>query len=141
MTEFTLWDILRNLLLATRWTIVLSLVSFVGGGKPGRHGDAEDRADGDQLDRDADALQEDRVIFQQPEKIELVGQVSAPPHRMKWRCRPALRQDGASDQRSAGMSSPSHFWAMAFSEPSVFASAMIAFTFSTSAGSFLLRPI
>jgi len=31
MSEFTLWDILRNLLLATRWTIVLSLVSFVGG--------------------------------------------------------------------------------------------------------------
>lgn len=32
MTEFSFWDILRNLLLATRWTIVLSLVSFVGGG-------------------------------------------------------------------------------------------------------------
>lgn len=32
MTEFTTWDILRNLLLATRWTIVLSLVSFAGGG-------------------------------------------------------------------------------------------------------------
>ncbi|HEV2899319.1 MAG TPA: amino acid ABC transporter permease [Pseudaminobacter sp.] len=32
MVEFTLWDILRNLLLATRWTIALSLVSFVGGG-------------------------------------------------------------------------------------------------------------
>ncbi|KQZ15010.1 MULTISPECIES: amino acid ABC transporter permease [unclassified Mesorhizobium] len=32
MTEFTTWDILRNLLLATRWTLVLSLVSFVGGG-------------------------------------------------------------------------------------------------------------
>ncbi|RWM24648.1 amino acid ABC transporter permease [Mesorhizobium sp.] len=31
MTEFTLWDILRNLLLATRWTVLLSLVSFVGG--------------------------------------------------------------------------------------------------------------
>lgn len=31
MIEFTLWDILRNLLLATRWTIVLSLVSFAGG--------------------------------------------------------------------------------------------------------------
>jgi polar amino acid transport system permease protein len=31
MTEFSLWDILRNLLLATRWTIVLSLVSFIGG--------------------------------------------------------------------------------------------------------------
>jgi polar amino acid transport system permease protein len=32
MIEFTFWDILRNLLLATRWTILLSLVSFVGGG-------------------------------------------------------------------------------------------------------------
>ncbi len=32
MTEFTTWDILRNLLLAARWTLVLSLVSFVGGG-------------------------------------------------------------------------------------------------------------
>ncbi|WP_137130165.1 amino acid ABC transporter permease [Rhizobium sp. FY34] len=35
MIEFTLWDILRNLLLAARWTIVLSLVSFVGGGLVG----------------------------------------------------------------------------------------------------------
>ncbi len=32
MTEFSLWDILRNLLLATRWTVLLSLVSFIGGG-------------------------------------------------------------------------------------------------------------
>ena len=32
MIEFSLWDILRNLLLAARWTVVLSLVSFVGGG-------------------------------------------------------------------------------------------------------------
>ena len=32
MTEFTTWDILRNLLLAARWTLVLSLVSFLGGG-------------------------------------------------------------------------------------------------------------
>ncbi|MGY0834552.1 amino acid ABC transporter permease [Azospirillum argentinense] len=32
MMTFTLWDILRNLLLAARWTVVLSLVSFVGGG-------------------------------------------------------------------------------------------------------------
>jgi polar amino acid transport system permease protein len=31
MSTFTLWDIVRALLLATRWTIVLSLVSFVGG--------------------------------------------------------------------------------------------------------------
>jgi polar amino acid transport system permease protein len=30
--EFSFWDILRNLLLAARWTILLSLVSFVGGG-------------------------------------------------------------------------------------------------------------
>jgi polar amino acid transport system permease protein len=35
MVEFTLWDILRNLLLATRWTVALSLVSFVGGGLVG----------------------------------------------------------------------------------------------------------
>ncbi|MDK4724691.1 amino acid ABC transporter permease [Rhizobium phaseoli] len=35
MIEFTLWDILRNLLLATRWTILLSLVSFIGGGAVG----------------------------------------------------------------------------------------------------------
>ena len=32
MTEFTTWDILRTRLLAARWTLVLSLVSFVGGG-------------------------------------------------------------------------------------------------------------
>ncbi|MGO4448808.1 amino acid ABC transporter permease [Phyllobacterium sp. TAF24] len=32
MTEFTLWDIVRNLLLAMRWTVLLSLVSFIGGG-------------------------------------------------------------------------------------------------------------
>ncbi|KZC97686.1 amino acid ABC transporter permease [Oceanibaculum pacificum] len=31
MMEFTTWDILRNLLLAARWTVLLSLVSFVGG--------------------------------------------------------------------------------------------------------------
>lgn len=31
MIEFSLWDIVRNLLLAARWTVVLSLVSFVGG--------------------------------------------------------------------------------------------------------------
>ena len=37
MLEFTLWDILRNLLLAARWTVVLSLVAFIGGGlrRPG----------------------------------------------------------------------------------------------------------
>jgi len=32
MMEFSTWDILRNLLLAARWTVALSLVSFVGGG-------------------------------------------------------------------------------------------------------------
>jgi polar amino acid transport system permease protein len=31
MVEFTLWDIFRNLLLALRWTVVLSLIAFVGG--------------------------------------------------------------------------------------------------------------
>lgn len=31
MTTFTDWDILRNLLLAARWTIALSLVAFLGG--------------------------------------------------------------------------------------------------------------
>lgn len=35
MVEFTLWDIFRNLLLAARWTVVLSLVAFVGGGLVG----------------------------------------------------------------------------------------------------------
>ena len=30
MIEFTFWDILRNLLLAARWTVLLSLVAFVG---------------------------------------------------------------------------------------------------------------
>jgi polar amino acid transport system permease protein len=32
MTEFSYWDILRNLLLAGRWTVALSLIAFVGGG-------------------------------------------------------------------------------------------------------------
>ena len=31
MIEFSLWDILRNLLLAARWTVLLSLIAFVGG--------------------------------------------------------------------------------------------------------------
>ena len=35
MGNFTLWDILRNLLLAGRWTVVLSLIAFVGGGLVG----------------------------------------------------------------------------------------------------------
>jgi polar amino acid transport system permease protein len=32
MTEFTLWDIVRNLLLAARWTLLLSAIAFIGGG-------------------------------------------------------------------------------------------------------------
>ncbi len=35
MIEFTLWDIIRNLLLAARWTIALSLAAFVGGATVG----------------------------------------------------------------------------------------------------------
>jgi polar amino acid transport system permease protein len=31
MIEFTFWDILRNLLFATRWTILLSVAAFIGG--------------------------------------------------------------------------------------------------------------
>jgi len=31
MMEFSTWDIVRNLLLAARWTVVLSLVAFAGG--------------------------------------------------------------------------------------------------------------
>jgi polar amino acid transport system permease protein len=33
--EFTLWDIVRNLLFATRWTILLSLAAFLGGATVG----------------------------------------------------------------------------------------------------------
>jgi polar amino acid transport system permease protein len=33
--DFTFWDILENLLLAARWTLVLSTVAFVGGGTVG----------------------------------------------------------------------------------------------------------
>ncbi len=32
MVDFTLWDILRNLALAARWTVALSLIAFIGGG-------------------------------------------------------------------------------------------------------------
>ena len=32
MVDFTYWDILRNLLLAARWTVALSLIAFIGGG-------------------------------------------------------------------------------------------------------------
>ncbi|MGM9491013.1 amino acid ABC transporter permease [Ideonella sp. YS5] len=35
MVDFTLWDIFRNLLLAARWTVLLSLVAFAGGGLVG----------------------------------------------------------------------------------------------------------
>ena len=32
MVEFSLWDIMRNLLGALQWTVYLSLIAFVGGG-------------------------------------------------------------------------------------------------------------
>ncbi len=35
MIEFSLWDIVRNLLLALRWTVVLSFIAFIGGGLVG----------------------------------------------------------------------------------------------------------
>ena len=35
MVDFSLWDIFRNLLLAGRWTVALSLIAFVGGGLVG----------------------------------------------------------------------------------------------------------
>lgn len=35
MVDFSLWDILRNLLLAARWTVTLSLIAFIGGGLVG----------------------------------------------------------------------------------------------------------
>jgi polar amino acid transport system permease protein len=35
VVDFTTWDILRNLLLAARWTVALSFVAFVGGGVVG----------------------------------------------------------------------------------------------------------
>jgi len=35
VVDFTLWDIVRNLLLAARWTVALSLIAFVGGGLVG----------------------------------------------------------------------------------------------------------
>lgn len=31
MVQFTFWDILRNLLLAAQWTVLLSLIAFIGG--------------------------------------------------------------------------------------------------------------
>ena len=35
MVEFSIWDILRNLLMAARWTVTLSLIAFIGGGLVG----------------------------------------------------------------------------------------------------------
>ena len=35
MVDFSVWQILWNLLLAARWTVVLSLIAFVGGGVVG----------------------------------------------------------------------------------------------------------
>ena len=35
MVDFSVWDIFRNLLLAARWTLALSLIAFVGGGLVG----------------------------------------------------------------------------------------------------------
>jgi polar amino acid transport system permease protein len=35
MVDFSIWDIFRNLLLAGRWTIALSLIAFIGGGLVG----------------------------------------------------------------------------------------------------------
>jgi polar amino acid transport system permease protein len=35
MIDFSLWDVLRNLLLAARWTVALSLIAFAGGGLVG----------------------------------------------------------------------------------------------------------
>jgi polar amino acid transport system permease protein len=35
VVEFSLWDIVSNLLLAARWTVVLSLIAFLGGGLVG----------------------------------------------------------------------------------------------------------
>ena len=35
MIDFSIWDIFRNLLLQARWTVVLSLIAFFGGGVVG----------------------------------------------------------------------------------------------------------
>lgn len=35
MVDFTLWDIVRNLLLALRWTVLLSVIAFAGGSLAG----------------------------------------------------------------------------------------------------------
>jgi polar amino acid transport system permease protein len=35
MSDFTFWDIVRNLLTGLQWTLALSLVAFIGGGLSG----------------------------------------------------------------------------------------------------------
>jgi polar amino acid transport system permease protein len=35
VVDFSIWDIFRNLLLAGRWTVLLSLIAFLGGGLVG----------------------------------------------------------------------------------------------------------
>ncbi|MFL6662119.1 MAG: amino acid ABC transporter permease [Rhizobacter sp.] len=35
MVDFSVWDIVRNLLAAARWTVLLSLIAFMGGGLVG----------------------------------------------------------------------------------------------------------
>ena len=35
MVDFSMWDIVRNLLLAARWTVALSAIAFIGGGLVG----------------------------------------------------------------------------------------------------------
>jgi polar amino acid transport system permease protein len=35
VVDFSIWDIFRNLLLAARWTVALSLIAFIGGGLVG----------------------------------------------------------------------------------------------------------
>ncbi len=35
MNEFTLWEIITNLITATKWTVILSLIAFLGGGVVG----------------------------------------------------------------------------------------------------------
>ncbi len=35
MVDFSIWDIVRNLALAARWTLALSAIAFVGGGLVG----------------------------------------------------------------------------------------------------------
>lgn len=32
MSDFTFWDVVRNLLTGLQWTLALSLVAFIGGG-------------------------------------------------------------------------------------------------------------